>query len=147
MRNLIFFAIAIILLTAFPAAPAQEIPAADPNPKVYEQVGANIYRVRPVDTPYERWFGKAKHHIPSFEGLVIQDARTIELAPWPGTGVNGLYIKMADYQITDGWILEIPAKGQTRVQRHMFEAGMYFFGGPSSRKRSISIIAVFSPFL
>jgi uncharacterized RmlC-like cupin family protein len=45
-------------------------------------------------------------------------------------GVDGLYIKMADYQITDGWLLEIPPHGKVNPQRHMFEAGMYFFGGP-----------------
>ena len=62
--------------------------------------------------------------------MVIQDARTEPLQPWEDMGVDGLYIKMADYQVTDGWILEIPAKSRTKPQRHMFEAGMYFFGGP-----------------
>ena len=109
---------------------SQQIPGSDPNPKIMEQLGANMSRVRPTNTPYELWFEKAKKKIPTFEGLVIQDARTEPLKPWEGIGVDGLYIKMADYQITDGWILEIPAKGQTKPQRHMFEAGMYFFGGP-----------------
>ncbi|MGB5486108.1 MAG: hypothetical protein WBN06_01820, partial [Lysobacterales bacterium] len=109
---------------------SQQIPGGDPNPKIMEQLGANMSRVRPTNTPYELWFEKAKEKIPTFEGLVIQDARTEPLKHWEGFGVDGLYIKMADYQITDGWILEIPAKGQTKPQRHMFEAGMYFFGGP-----------------
>jgi uncharacterized RmlC-like cupin family protein len=68
--------------------------------------------------------------MPSFEGLVIQDARTEPLEHWEQFGVDGLYIKMADYQITDGWILEIPPGGSIKPQRHLFEAGMYFFGGP-----------------
>lgn len=109
---------------------SQQITAGDPNPKVMEQLGSGVSRVRPTNTPYELWFEKAKQTIPTFEGLVIQDARTEPLKPWEGTGVDGLYIKMADYQITDGWILEIPAHGHTKPQRHMFEAGMYFFGGP-----------------
>ena len=109
---------------------AQQLTSRDPNPKIMEQVGPNMSRVRPTNTPYEKWFAKARQSIPTFEGLVIQDARTEPLKPWDGLGVDGLYIKMADYQITDGWILEIPAKGQTKPQRHMFEAGMYFFGGP-----------------
>ena len=39
-------------------------------------------------------------------------------------------MRMADYQIIDGWVVEIPAKGSTKPLRHMFEAGLYFFGGP-----------------
>ena len=89
-----------------------------------------MWRVRPRNTPYELWFDQAKERIPTFVGLVIQDARTEPLQPWEDMGVDGLYIKMADYQLTDGWILEIPPQGQTKKQRHMFEAGMYFFGGP-----------------
>jgi hypothetical protein len=95
-----------------------------------ERVGPTMWRVRPTDSPYEHWFAANKDKIPSFHGLLIQDARTEPLKPWAQFGVNGLYIKMADYQITDGWILEIPAKGSTKPQRHMFEAGIYFFGGP-----------------
>ncbi len=95
-----------------------------------EQVGPSMWRRRPGDTPYEIWFDEAKNKMPTFVGLIIQDARTEPLKFWDDMGVDGLYIKMADYQITDGWILEIPAKGHTEPQRHMFEAGMYFFGGP-----------------
>ena len=95
-----------------------------------EKVGPTIWRSRPHDTAYDEWFAKYKDHMPTFEGLMIQDARTEPLSHWEDMGVDGLYIKMADYQITDGWILEIPPHGQTNSQRHMFEAGMYFFGGP-----------------
>ncbi len=95
-----------------------------------EQVGPSMWRRRPGDTPYEIWFEEAKKTMPTFVGLLIQDARTEPLQYWEDMGVDGLYIKMADYQITDGWILEVPAKGHTEPQRHMFEAGMYFFGGP-----------------
>jgi len=123
-------AILILLVSYTTSLSSQQITGSDPNSKVMEKVGPTMSRVRPTNTPYERWFAKARQEIPTFEGLVIQDARTEPLKPWIGPGVNGLYIKMADYQITDGWILEIPAKGQTNPQRHMFEAGMYFFGGP-----------------
>jgi len=124
--------IIILILSACVAGNlrSQQIPGSDPSPKVMEQLGPSMSRVRPTNTPYELWFAKAKQNMPSFEGMLIQDARTEPLKPWEGFGVDGLYIKMADYQITDGWILEIPAKGQTKPQRHMFEAGLYFFGGP-----------------
>jgi uncharacterized RmlC-like cupin family protein len=93
--------------------------------------GESTQRVSPLGrTPYEHWFKRNKDKFPTFEGLVIQDARTEPLEYWDAMGVPGLYIKMADYQITDGWLLEIPPKGKTKPLRHMFEAGMYFFGGP-----------------
>ncbi len=95
-----------------------------------ERVGPTMFRVRPTNTPYEHWFAANKDSMPSFEGLVIQDARTYPLEYWDRMGVNGVYIKMADYQITDGWLLEIPPGGQIKPQRHLYEAGMYFFGGP-----------------
>ena len=95
-----------------------------------EKVGPTMYRVRPRNTPYDLWFQRNKADMPTFEGVVIQDARTEPLGHWEDMGVDGLYIKMADYQITDGWILELPPNGETKPQKHMFEAGMYFFGGP-----------------
>lgn len=95
-----------------------------------EQIGPTMWRVRPEGTPYDLWLEKARERMPVFEGLLIQDARTEPLERWEDMGVDGLYIKMADYQITDGWLLEIPPHGQINPQRHMFEAGMYFFGGP-----------------
>ena len=96
-----------------------------------EKLGRTI-RVVPRDTPYDAWLARAKTGIPVFEGLVIDDVRTVNLQPWPqmGKGVQGLYLRFADYQITDGRILEIPRHGKTTPQRHMFEMGIYFFGGP-----------------
>lgn len=95
-----------------------------------EQVGPTQFRVIPSDTPYDQWYERTKAKLPSFAGLMIQDVRTVALKPWADMGVNGLYMRMADYQIIDGWVLEIPAKGSTKPMKHMFEAGVYFFGGP-----------------
>ncbi len=89
-----------------------------------EQVGETMWRVLPRNTPYDRWFEKNKQRMPTFEGLVIQDARTVPLQHWEDMGVDGLYLKMANYQITDGWILEVPPGGKTKKQRHLFEAGI-----------------------
>ncbi len=115
-------------------ATAQRTPVEEPQADQgvdLERVGPNTRRVSPVGrTPYEFWFRDNEANMPTFEGLVIQDARTEPLEYWEDMGVNGLYIKMADYQITDGWILELPPKGKTKKKRHLFEAGMYFFGGP-----------------
>ncbi len=108
----------------------EDIPAESTRYTRSDQVGKTMWRVRPHNTPYDQWFEKNKKRMPTFEGLVIQDARTVPLQPWEDMGVDGLYLKMADYQITDGWILELPPKGKTKKQRHLFEAGIYFFGGP-----------------
>ena len=110
-------------------ASAQEDEESDDEGRM-ERIGPTMWRVRPTGTPYDNWLQEAKKRIPVFEGLMIQDARTEPLKPWDEMGVDGLYIRMADYQITDGWILEIPPKGQTKTQRHLFESGIFFFGGP-----------------
>jgi uncharacterized RmlC-like cupin family protein len=127
------FTIAGILLSLLIGVQAQDAGVNDQEEaenEGLERVGPTMWRVRPTDSPYEHWFAANKDKMPSFHGLIIQDARTEPLKPWPAMGVDGLYIKMADYQITDGWILELPPRGQTKVLRHMFEAGIYFFGGP-----------------
>ncbi|MBK5296927.1 MAG: ethanolamine ammonia lyase-activating protein [Vicinamibacteria bacterium] len=93
-------------------------------------VGSFVYRLPPEDTPYMRWIENTKASRPTFSGLLIQDVRTQPLRPWPQMGIDGLYIQMADYQIVDGWILEIPPGGSTTPQRHLFEAGVYYLGGP-----------------
>jgi len=95
-----------------------------------EKVGPTAFRVVPTDTPYDRWYERTKAKIPTFDGMAIQDVRTVALKPWADMGANGLYMRMADYQIIDGWVIEIPGKGSTKPMRHMFEAGLYFFGGP-----------------
>jgi hypothetical protein len=97
-----------------------------------EQVSPTAWRVVPHDTPYDAWLAKNRAAMPYWEGLVIQDGRVEPLKPWPemGSGVRGLYLRMADYQIVDGWLVEIPPHGSTKPAKHMFEAGLYFFGGP-----------------
>jgi uncharacterized RmlC-like cupin family protein len=123
--------IVLLLAGAAQAQQAEEQAGASEEGVDLSEVGENTKRVSPLGrTPYEHWFQKNKDSMPTFEGLIIQDARTEPLEYWGEMGVDGLYIKMADYQITDGWILEIPPHGKTKRLRHLFEAGMYFFGGP-----------------
>lgn len=97
-----------------------------------EVLGPNTVRIPPAESPYDRWVTRAKAEIPVFEGLVIEDVSSINLRPWPqmGDGVSGLYLRMADYQASDGRILEIPARGNTASQRQLVEQGIYFMGGP-----------------
>jgi uncharacterized RmlC-like cupin family protein len=113
-----------VLVTRRVASPE---PILGPRPA---PIGSFVARLPPVDTPYSRWVDSGRGTRPTFSGLLIQDVRTHPLTYWPELGVPGLYIQMADYQITDGWILEIPPRRSTRPQKHLFEKGIYFFGGP-----------------
>jgi gentisate 1,2-dioxygenase len=130
LRGLAGAACALCLATASSAQQTGPRPRERDSAERLEKVGPTAWRVKPTDTPYDRWFDEARQRIPTFSGLVIGDVRTQPLKPWADMGVDGLYVKMADYQIIDGWILEIPPKGRTKPMRHMFEAGIYFFGGP-----------------
>ena len=96
-----------------------------------ENFGRTV-RVVPRNTPYDAWLDRAKSEIPLFEGLVIDDVRTVPLLPWPQMGdeVNGLYLRFSDYQMTDGRVLEIPAGGASGSRRRLFETGICFLGGP-----------------
>lgn len=98
----------------------------------HQKLGANTFRMPPKNTPYDQWIERARSQIPLFEGIVINDVRTIELQPWPQLGetIRGLYLRFSDYQMTDGRIVELPPHGSTESQRHFFEMGVYLFGGP-----------------
>ena len=98
----------------------------------YERHGDRVLRTLPGDTPYARWLNKSRGHLPMFEGLVIPDIGTVALGPWPqmGADITGLYLHFADYQVSDGRIVEIPAGASMAPQRHLFEMGVYFLGGP-----------------
>ncbi len=96
-----------------------------------EVLSPTVLREPPEDSPYERWLLTAKSAIPVFEGLVIDDIGEVTLRPWPqmGEGVNGLYLRLADYQIIDGRLLEIPVGSQTLEQRQFFEKAIYIIEG------------------
>jgi hypothetical protein len=101
------------------------------NRRGFEKLGRPL-RVRPGNTPYENWLRTTKVDIPVHECQYIDDVRTIDLEPWTqqGDGIRGLYLRLADYQFTDGRILEIPPGGATTPTRHLFEIGIHFLGGP-----------------
>jgi uncharacterized RmlC-like cupin family protein len=91
---------------------------------------ADVVREPPRHTSYDDWFKAAAPKMPTFAGTVIDDIRTVPLRRWDSMGVDGLYVRMADYQMSDAWILELPPGGHTTSQRYLFEAGVYVFGGP-----------------
>jgi uncharacterized RmlC-like cupin family protein len=97
-----------------------------------ERHAGETVRIIPSATPYDRWLDEMRDRIPLREGLFVADVEAEPLSPWPamGDGVNGLYLRFADYQVTDGRILELPSGGGTAAQRHLFEMGVYFLHGP-----------------
>jgi gentisate 1,2-dioxygenase len=96
-----------------------------------EQVTPTTYRYVPKDTPYEKWLDQAAAVMPLHQGLFIEDVRSTRLQAWPemGEGVTGLYLRFADYQITDGRLLQIPADGKTFNIRHLYEMVVYVLDG------------------
>ncbi len=99
--------------------------------KGVEVLGPTVVRVPPHDSPYQRWLQQAKSEIPVHDAPLIEDIFNIKLRPWPqaGEGVTGLYLRFADYQMSDGRLLEIPAGADTRRQRHLYEMGVYVLKG------------------
>lgn len=99
--------------------------------KGVDVLGPTVVREPPVDSPYQRWLETARSEIPVYEGLVIDNVETIALRPWPqlGEGVTGLYLRFADYQMTDGRLVELPSGGQTGRQRHLYETTVFFLNG------------------
>jgi gentisate 1,2-dioxygenase len=65
------------------------------------------------------------------QGLVLHDVEHFGLQAWPqlGAGVKGLYLHFADYQMTDGRLVEIPPRAETVSQRHFYEKAIYVLRG------------------
>lgn len=97
-----------------------------------EVLGPDAERDPPLDSPYLRWLERARAEIPVAEVAAIDNVATAALRPWPqkGEGVRGLYLRLEDDHVTDARLLEIPAGGSTAAERHLYEKGVYFLGGP-----------------
>lgn len=95
-----------------------------------EAIGDSL-RAVPEHSPYDRWLKRAAEELPLFQGIVVPDVRAIQARPWPamGDGVAGLYVRLADYQMTDALILELPPGGSTARRRHLFEMGYFVLSG------------------
>jgi len=97
-----------------------------------EQLAPTTFRYVPRNTPYDKWLTASKSAIPVYEGMLIENVNSIALPPWGGMGegVGGLYLRFADYQITDGRLLQIPVGGETAPLRHLYEMVVYALDGP-----------------
>lgn len=96
-----------------------------------EAVSVSMLRSLPENSPYEQWLVSARAQWPLFEGVVIDDVMSMELQAWPqmGAGIEGLYLRFADYQSTDGRLLGLAQGTATLVDRHLYEKSVYVLSG------------------
>lgn len=78
-------------------------------------------------TPYQRW--QQGEEIPIYRGSYITDLHSLEIADWARTGQRGAFVNLAEQEADDAYVLEITPGGETRVQRHLFEAMLYVLDG------------------
>lgn len=78
--------------------------------------------------PYEEWL-KAEG-IPVYRDYGIKSLRTLELKPWKRLDASGAYIDLKGGEgVNDAYVLEIPPRGKTTVQRYLFEEVVYVLSG------------------
>ncbi|MCZ6624124.1 MAG: cupin domain-containing protein [Deltaproteobacteria bacterium] len=80
-------------------------------------------------SPYHEW--QTGEGIPIVTGLCINDLNTVELKPWARTGGLGAFVDLGNrpgYE-RGAYLGEIPAGGQLKPQRHMYEEVIYIVSG------------------
>jgi hypothetical protein len=78
--------------------------------------------------PYEEW--RKQENLPVYDDYYIADVRKVRLAPWKRLGVLGAYIDLKGGEgVNDGYICEIPPRGNTTPQRYLFEEILYAVSG------------------
>jgi len=79
-------------------------------------------------TPYELW--QQSEAIPVYQGLGVEDLRTVSLGPWKRKGAMGAFINMLGAgRSCDAYVCEIAAKSQTLVEHYLFEELIYVVKG------------------
>lgn len=79
-------------------------------------------------SPYELW--QESEGLPLVRGHFVEDLRSLSLSPWKRKGVDGAFINLEGAGRTcDAYVCEMPPKGQTQPQRHLFEELIYILQG------------------
>jgi gentisate 1,2-dioxygenase len=78
-------------------------------------------------TAYQRW--QQSEGIPIYSAMYLEDLNTLKLGPWKRRGISGAYINLADQEMDDAYVAEIPPKGQTNAENHMFEETIFILSG------------------
>lgn len=91
------------------------------------QAAAEPRRGARAETTYRAW--QRGEGIPIYRGSYVADLAGLEVSPWPRTGQSGAFVSLAEQQEDDAHVLEIAPGGQTTVQHHLFEAGIFVVDG------------------
>jgi quercetin dioxygenase-like cupin family protein len=82
-------------------------------------------------TPYQQWI--EGQGIPIIREFYLEDLRKVELAPWDWKGGRGAFLNLIGTgDINDGYLSEIPAGGNLKPQRLLFEEMIYVLEGQGS---------------
>ena len=76
---------------------------------------------------YEKWV--LEQGVPVIIGRHVQDCRTAELYPWERKGGRGVFINLSEQTVDDAFLCEIPAGGNLKPQRHLYEELLYVVAG------------------
>ncbi len=79
---------------------------------------------------YDYWL--EKEGIPVHRGFYVEDVNRLELEPWPRMGGRGAYLALANQQVTNGYVVEIPPAGALNAERHLYEELTYVLSGSGS---------------
>ena len=96
-----------------------------------EQQRAGLRTWKVPKTPYDVFM--EEEEIPVYRGLGMADVREIPRKPWKRMGGQGSYIQLDG---TDGklgmYALELPPRGETNVERHIYDEVFYVIEGRGS---------------
>lgn len=67
--------------------------------------------------------------VPLYEGSALENLETLSLTDWERRGGKAAYTRLGDQEVVNLQIIEIPAKGELKAERHMYEAVMYVMSG------------------
>jgi quercetin dioxygenase-like cupin family protein len=82
-------------------------------------------------SPYEKFI--EGEGVPIVRGLGVYDVRQVVLGPWPRTGGRGAYLELDGLQNRNGlYVIEIPAGGALKPEKHMYEEMYYVVDGRGS---------------
>src|SRR6266571_2705679 len=79
---------------------------------------------------YDYWL--ETEGITVYRGNYVADVYTLELDAWPRMGGRGAYLSLANQQVTNGYVAEIPAAGALNPERHVYEEIIYVLAGSGS---------------
>lgn len=86
-----------------------------------------LFEIRQPKTSYEKWV--LDEGIPYYKECFIDDIRTVPLAPWKRKGGDAALINLADQQLNNAYICEIPPGGQLKPQKQLFEETILIISG------------------